>query len=661
MQRRRWLPLLIAGLALVVCCCVAVFGGSAFLIARSTREGGEWFWSLSSSNSDPEPTPDPERFGRQPTEAERATAESVSQAQLPRRDMIDIAQRLGRKPLQAVEAAAQGYELGDRRGFWVHNQEASAYFTTTAILEFSTPHAYWWIEAGYDIPAEDLERSARRFETQTYPTNQRLFGSEPNPGVDGDPHVYIFLGKVPGAGGSVSGLDGLPSWVSDHSNEHEMFYINLENAKPGNSYFDGILAHELQHMSQLAQDRNEDTWMNEGFSEVAALVNGYETGAPDRSYSAHPDTQLTDWPDMGDSYPHYGASYLFTAYFLEQHGEERLRSLAVEQENGMAGVDAVLGAESGERASHALFADWAVANYLDDTEVSGGRYGYRELEPVRPEAAAHHTLYPVEAEASVHQFGVDYIELEGVGDVTVSFTGSLVVPLVGCQPHSGEHFWWSNRGDDSDVTLTRAFDLSELEQATLTAWTWYHLETSYDYAYVEVSDDGGGTWELLASAHTTTINPMGSSYGPALNGMSGGGSEPRWVEHTFDLSSHAGRRVLIRFEVVYDDALNYPGLCLDDVSIPELSYIDDAEREDTGWDAQGWLRATGHVPQEFVVQLITLGREIHVTQLALDEEMRGSVEVDGLGEQFARAVLVVSGITPATTEWAGYRYQVTAR
>ncbi len=466
---------------------------------------------------------------------------------------------------------------------------------------------------------------------------------------------------MPGVGGYFSSSDAFPSIASEHSNEHEMFYINLENAMPGRSYFDGVLAHELQHMSQWAQDRNEDSWVNEGLSEIAVHVNGYETGAPERAYSRQPDTQLTNWPEMSDSSAHYGASYLFTAYFLDKHGEEKLHSLAVEQENGMAGVDAVLSTGASKQASLALYADWAVANYLDDTEVYGGRYGYRALEPIRPDAAAHHTVFPFQAEASVHQFGVDYIELENPGDVTVDITGSLVIPLVGCQPHSGDHFWWSNRGDDSDVTLTRAFDLTGLERATLTAWTWYHLETDYDYGYVEVSDDGGQTWDLLASAHTTTINPVGASYGPALNGLSGGGSEPGWVEHTFDLSPHAGHRVLIRFEVVYDDAINYPGVCLDDISIPELSFVDDAEGEDTAWDAQGWLRATGYVPQEFVVQLITLGQETQVTLLNLGKEMRGTVEIDGVGGQVERAVLVVSGITPATTEWAGYRYRVTVR
>ena len=45
-------------------------------------------------------------------------------------------------------------------------------------------------------------------------------------------------------------------------------------------------------------------------------------------------------------------------------------------------------------------------------------------------------------------------------------------------------------GDKSDMTLTGAFDLSGLTQATLSFQTWYDVEEGWDYAYVTVS----GRW-----------------------------------------------------------------------------------------------------------------------------------------------------------------------
>ena len=52
-----------------------------------------------------------------------------------------------------------------------------------------------------------------------------------------------------------------------------MFYMNYDAAQPGNDYYDSILAHEFQHMIQWNVDKNEDSWFNEGMSELAAFLN----------------------------------------------------------------------------------------------------------------------------------------------------------------------------------------------------------------------------------------------------------------------------------------------------------------------------------------------------------------------------------------------------
>ncbi len=689
MSRNQWLTLLSIALALLLCCCLAMTCGWAGLLWWS---GTATLTSPVDSLAAEEPAPaedphvDPARMLRQPTPAERQTARLVAGSTLPERDLLALSYSLQglSESLNQADAAgcstgvgsrceAPDYNVGDALTFWVHDVQTISYFTATAILRYETPHAYWWIEEGYDVPALDLERSAQRFEDQTYPTTRRHFGSEWNPGVDGDPHAYIFLGNVPGVGGYYSSPDEYPVLVRPHSNEHEMFYISLDNAMPGDAYFDGILAHEFQHMIHWAMDKNEDTWVNEGLSELAAHVNGYDVGGSDYVFSRSPDTQLTTWTELDDSGPHYGASYVFLLYFLQQYGEEAVRQFVAEPANGIIGFNAVLAkvdARDGrvpQRRFEDLFADWLVANYLDDPSLAAGRYGYADFGIERPRHAARHTVYPVRKQTTVHQYAADYILLEGEGNLTIEFTGSPVVPLVGNETHSGEYQWWSSRGDDGDATLTRAFDLSALGPATssdpvsLEAWMWYDLEADYDYAYVEVSTDGGETWDLLANEHTTVTNPSGNSYGPGFTGLSGGGHEPRWVQESFDLTPYAGQPVLVRFEVITDEALNRPGLSLDGISIPALDYSYDTEEGEDGWRAEGWVRVTDHVPQEFQVQLITIGQGTRVERMALDDQMHGRMTVAGLGQEIDRAVLVVSALAPATTEWAAYSYRITAQ
>lgn len=659
MQRKHWIWILAVGLFLCACLFLATCGVIGFVLGRSSGSSTTW-----QPDVELPITPTAVLLDTSPGTLEYETVRSLAETELPPRDLVELARELQGLPPALATPSPQtppDYTVGDAILFWVHDVTANAYYTTTAILGYETEHAYWWIEEGYDIRDRDLESSARAFEEQTYPQTRALFGSEWYPGIDGDPHVYLFLGNVVGVGGYFSGPDEYPKAVRPESNEHEMFYINLENAGPGNSYFDGILAHEFQHMIHWAQDRNETSWVNEGLSELAAFVNGYDVGGSDYVFTQAPDTQLTTWPELEDSGPHYGASFLFLAYFLERYGEEAIPELVREPANGITGFDILLDRLDPEVDFDDLFADWVVANYLDDPRVADGRYAYRELRIDPLALAAEHGTYPVTQESTVHQYAADYILLEGDGDLTVEFQGNQVVPLLGNRTHSGAYQWWSNRGDDGDATLTRAFDLSGLDTATLEAWMWYDLEVDYDYAYVQVSTDGGDTWQILANENTTTYNPSGNGYGPAFTGPSGGGDEPDWSLERFDLSPYAGQQILVRFQVVTDEAVNRPGLAIDDIAMPELGYRDDVESGEGDWQAQGWVRVTDHVPQEYLVQVITMGDGTQVQRLALDEENQGALTIAGLGRDVDYAVLVVSAVAPVTTEWASYRYTLTER
>ena len=104
-------------------------------------------------------------------------------------------------------------------------------------------------------------------------------------------------------------------------------------------------------------------------------------------------------------------------------------------------------------------------------------------------------------------------------------------------PHSGSYAFWSNKGDELDMTLTRSFDFSSASgPLTLQYWTWYDLEKDYDYLYVEASTDGQ-TWQILKTPSGTDQDPSGNSYGWGYNGESGGGSQPAWIQESVDLSA----------------------------------------------------------------------------------------------------------------------------
>jgi len=582
--------------------------------------------------------------------------------ELPQRDIRLLAERLKKTgPIpEVVHGAPPVYRLGSEDEFWVGNVDTMEQFRVTAVLRYVTPHLYMWVEEGLSYDQAGLARSADNFENRIYPTNRAFFGSEWSPGVDNDPHLHILHSTGARMGSSVAGYyssaDEYSQLANPYSNEREMFYMSLDGRlSPGTDLYEGVLAHEFQHMIHWANDRDEETWVNEGCSELAAYLNGYDPGGFEWLFMADPDVQLTTWTELGGAASHYGNSYLFMAYFLGRFGEETLRRFVIHPANGIAGFDAVL-SEYGLTFEE-VFADWLIANYMDNAAVVHSDVGAVHTYPdhvVGPVSTdVTHRAYPVQRESTVHQYAADYVELSGNGDLSIEFAGDTKVRLVPVDAHSGRYAWWSNRGDDSDATLTRAFDLGSVELGTLQVWMWYDIERDWDYAYVEASADGGRTWDTLAGPSTTTRDPNGNNFGSAYTGNSGG-----WTEETFDLSPYAGREVLVRFEYVTDDAVNHAGWLIDDVRIPELGYRDDFESGAGGWRNDGFVYSDNRVSQRYLVQLISIGRQTQVQRMALDEMQRGRIELRGLGDRIDSAVLVISALAPVTTEIAPYEYVI---
>lgn len=609
-------------------------------------------------------TPAAKSGGETASPLQLSTEQVLLQAVIPERDQRLLAMRLKHngQEIPQVTGRNKTYALGDTDTFWVtdNQQTPPRQFQVTATLKYVTPHSYWWVQQDFSVPVDSLARSAERFETGTYPTNRAFFGSEWSPGIDNDVRVHVFMGDVPGVAGYFSASNEYSRLAEPFSNEREMFFINLRAISPGTDYFDSVLAHEFQHMIHWYQDRNEDTWVNEGLSELATFINNYGASNFIGAFTAEPDTQLTAWADTpGESLANYGGSFLFMAYFLERFGEKMTQAVVANPNNGIAGFNAVLDEHGYTEQFADIFADFLVANYVNNPNIAGGRWGYSRLSagPVAP--AARHSVYPVQEQATVFQFGGDYIELGGRGDVDIRFSGATQVPVVDNTAHSGAYQWYSHRGDDSNSRLTRPFDLSNTTSATLTYWTWYDIEPDWDYGYVEVSTDGGRTWKILQPPHAATSNPSGNAYGPGYTGISGEDS-PQWIEEQVDLSAYAGQEILLRFEYVTDDAVNRPGWTIDDIRIPEIGFFDNVENGPNGWQAEGFVRIDNILPQKFVVQVVEInGDNVNVRPIPLNRANQGSLTVNGLGDRLDRAVLVVSGLTPVTSQPAAYEYRIT--
>jgi immune inhibitor A len=227
-------------------------------------------------------------------------------------------------------------------------------------------------------------------------------------------------------------------------------------------------------------------------------------------------------------------------------------------------------------------------------------------------------------------------------------SGGDEVGIVPADPYSGDFAFWSNKGDESNMTLTQTFDFRAVAgPLTLSYWTWYDIEKDYDYVYLVASEDGQA-WEILKTPRGTDLDPSGNSYGWGYNGESGS-----WVQETVDISQFAGKQVTLRFEYVTDAAVNGEGMLIDDIAIPEIDYFTDFEVDDGGWEADGFVRIQNRLPQTYHISLIQRGPTPTVETIRVSAGESLQLQQDG------EVVLVVSGTTRFTRQPAVYQFSIT--
>ncbi len=645
---------------LLALCCCAIIGLSALGYGVYTFRNNIPTFVPYTDDS----TPTPFEITIEPVDPNAVlNLERIEQTVVPQRDLAELACRFNSvcNVPETLAPPETPYAVGEEKQFWLNNSDDGSYTRITATLVYLTPHAYFWVENGVSFKQSEAEELIDTFEEQIYPTNRAFFGSEWTPGVDNDPHIYIIYARDLGgnAAGFYVSIDEYNPLVVEHSNGIEAFYIDSEQ-RLNDEYTYSTLAHEFQHMIHWYQDANESSFLDEGFAELATFLNGYDPGGWDWYYTNDPDIALTDW-GSGDNGVHYGANFLFVTYFLDRFGDQATQALIHDPQNELESVDNTLASQaimdpltSLPITADDFFLDWVLANYIHDEDISDGRYFYH-LYPNSPTTADTEILSACPQDKisrTVNQYGVDYIRISCPGDHTIYFNGATVTPLLPDDPHSGEYAFWSNKANDSNTSLTRTFDLSGTSApVTLTYWTWFDLEDTFDYVYLEASPDGVNL-EILPTPSGTGDDPTGSSFGWGYTGVSEG-----WVQESVDLSQFAGQSVTLRFDYITDAAVINEGLLLDDISIPAINYFEDFEAGDGDWEASGFVRVQNILPQYFRLAMIrNTGNETTVEILAIRTDQAFEIPFTNNGGD--SVVLVVTATTRFTHALAPYQLEI---
>ena len=184
--------------------------------------------------------------------------------------------------------------------------------------------------------------------------------------------------------------------------------------------------------------------------------------------------------------------------------------------------------------------------------------------------------------------------------------------------HSATHSFYSQQGNGSTNNKVTSLNTINVQTSdSLKIWCWYYIELDWDYAYVEISTDGGNNFLSIPGNITTNYNPNGTNLGNGITGQSGG-----WVQGKFPLASYAGQKIFIRLHYVTDTGTNYEGFYADDIfpferyssvvslsnSIPDTSYSITGHSLGTNFykvrakDAQNQWGAFSNVEQAVVIE-----------------------------------------------------------
>lgn len=364
--------------------------------------------------------------------------------------------------------------------------------------------------------------------------------------------------------------------------------------------YEGVFAHEWQHLLHYYTDPLETNWINEGLSDFAAALTGYTNSKAtvfDRGADSHlycftgfgivatpyntnprdcggPQNSLTLWGE-GDAnavLADYGNAFSMMLFLNDRYGNAFMSRLHRDGAlQGLASLKAALGSTS----LYSVIHDFQSMVLLDKIVENGVTIGVPKKRVTTPSLRstlnlANPRLYDY---AGAAPNGADYVPLTVKGrDLrTLAFTGAKTLPpiplawtVVSDDPdRAGNPVLWSGNASNLNVAAVARVSVPSTD-ATLRFLAKYGAEAGYDYGYVIVSTDGGKTYTAIAGDRTTT-GPLG----PAVNGTTTG-----FQPHTYSLAAYAGQQILLGFRYVSDGGVNEGGWKIDDVTVGATAVSD---------------------------------------------------------------------------------------
>ncbi len=303
----------------------------------------------------------------------------------------------------AARKGGLSFDLGEEKSFNVLEgvqADEPSWVSKTFVLRSTNDVANVWIEQSLDSTVSDEQfeeldehilhstpASSFRPDRGIVENDNYLFGDPPN--VDGDGKVDILTYDIEeGEGesccilGYVTSADLNPDPVNNQGNAADILHVDVkEGLSQGVTLLAWIIAHEYQHLIHYNYQQpigSEFTFINEGLSEWASVINGYfNRGTGYLNITDEHRTPLLEW-DTSENVYDYERSGLFTTYIADRIGPEATGSIVRAEKdgffaNGADGYEVVL-QEHGTSLTEVI-AGFHTANFVNDAGIDP-QYGY---------------------------------------------------------------------------------------------------------------------------------------------------------------------------------------------------------------------------------------------------------------------------------------------
>jgi hypothetical protein len=415
--------------------------------------------------------------------------------------------------------------------------------------------------------------------------------------------------------------------------------------------YEGVFAHEYQHLLESYEDPFEGNWINEGISDWAQTLTGYvDAAAPvtEIGFDNHvqcflgwagiltpanpnprpggPENSLNLWGDQTDYEAEilcdYGATYSMMLTLADRYGPDFMGDFHRDDLQGFESLQSLLDTYDPGMTVAKTVNDWAAVVALDGILDDGARftgYGDHRRSDYRVgtlDATINWATDQTYSSPGAPPNGSDFVRLRD-GETwirarnldSLKFKGDTLLPslpvewTVDAAPPGDpdDAALYSGKGDNLDRAIVREVTVPEGDP-TLTFEGAWDTEIDYDYAYVQVSTDGGQSYESIECTDTAPA-PLGSGF----NGDSAG-----FQTETCDLSAYAGDTIVLSFRYVSDSSVQEDGFWVDDVTVGGDLVSD-------GSSLDGWQSLTEYRQvdvEDFTVQIVSYTADHSVAQLA---------------------------------------------